>query len=107
MDPEKIRAIQEMSPPATIKERTTKKASWASCLISIRHFIPNLTEKTYPLILLLKKDAKFAWNHKYQLIFDAVKQELIKSPTLTAPIPGKPLALYLSARDTSIGVLLA
>ncbi|KAG8362768.1 hypothetical protein BUALT_BualtUnG0041700 [Buddleja alternifolia] len=67
--------------------------------------------REYFLVLVKRakptRDAKFAWNHKYQLIFDAVKQELIKSPTLTAPIPGKPLALYLSARDTSIGVLLA
>lgn len=36
-----------------------------------------------------------------------MKKELLSPPTLMAPIPRRPLILYLSETDTSLGLLLA
>lgn len=103
IDRDKITAIQEMPPPKTVKQ----VKSFLGKFSYIRPFIPNLAKKIYPLNQMLKKDAHFKWSTKAQKVFEALKQELTKSPTLMAPIAGKPLILYLLASNISVGVLLA
>ncbi|XP_075640382.1 uncharacterized protein LOC142612148 [Castanea sativa] len=60
-----------------------------------------------PLFRLLKKEAPTVWNEQCQEDFEKIKNYLMKPPILVPPIPEKPLLLYLTTTDTTIGALLA
>ena len=49
----------------------------------------------------------FAWNEDCAKNFDHIKNYLSNPPILMPSIHGKPLILYVSATDTSLGALLA
>ncbi|GKV12837.1 hypothetical protein SLEP1_g23931 [Rubroshorea leprosula] len=55
----------------------------------------------------LEPDADFKWERQHQAAFDAIKEYLSKTPVLVPPVKNKPLLLYISAADESIGCLLA
>ncbi|CAL9005311.1 unnamed protein product, partial [Prunus brigantina] len=75
----------------------------------LRRFISNLAGKIRPLSPLLKlKDAEqFIWGTEHQAAFDDIKKYLSQPPVLMPPKRGKPLRLYISASESSIGCLLA
>ncbi|KAM1297743.1 hypothetical protein ACFX2F_024650 [Malus domestica] len=75
----------------------------------LRRFIANLAGKIQPLTLLLRlKDKEnFEWGSPHQEAFDGIKAYLISPPVLVPPKRGKPLKLYISASDKSLGSLLA
>ena len=56
-NPEKIRAIEQMRPPAWLKE----VQRLASCMAALGHFISKLGERGLPLFKLLKKTGHFDW----------------------------------------------
>ena len=56
---------------------------------------------------LLKKEVPTVWNEKCQEAFEKIKNYLMKLPILVPPVPEKPLLLYLTTIDTSVGALLA
>ncbi|CAL8116470.1 unnamed protein product [Prunus armeniaca] len=60
-----------------------------------------------PFSRLMKKDAPFVWDEACHNAFESIKKYLSSSPLLGAPIPGKPLILYITAQERSIGALLA
>ncbi|XP_059635617.1 uncharacterized protein LOC132277787 [Cornus florida] len=55
----------------------------------------------------MKKDAPFEWDQAYRNAFDSIKKYLLNPPVLGAPIPGKPLILYIAAQEESLSALLA
>ena len=46
------------------------------------------------------------WNEQCQEAFEKIKNYLIKPPILDAPVLEKPLLLYLTTTDTTMGALL-
>ncbi|KAI5313665.1 hypothetical protein L3X38_042841 [Prunus dulcis] len=60
-----------------------------------------------PLSRLMKKDVPFVWDEACHNAFESIKKYLLSSPLLGAPIPGRPLILYIAAKERSIGALLA
>ncbi|CAL8174006.1 unnamed protein product [Prunus armeniaca] len=60
-----------------------------------------------PFSRLMKKDVLFVWDEVCHNDFEIIKKYLSSSPLLGAPIPGKPLMLYIAAQERSIGALLA
>ncbi|XP_058189200.1 uncharacterized protein LOC131306789 [Rhododendron vialii] len=103
VDPPKIQAIMEIPPPKTKKE----VRSFLGKVQFINRFISRLTATCEPLYKLLKKDIDVEWNQDYQRAFEAVKEYLQNPPVLSPPISGKPLILYLSVTETSMGCMLA
>ncbi|KAM2557547.1 hypothetical protein TB2_014658 [Malus domestica] len=75
----------------------------------LRRFIANLAGKIQPLtpLLRLKDRENFEWGPPHQEAFDGIKAYLTSPPVLVPPQRGKPLKLYISASDKSIGSLLA
>ncbi|BFG20877.1 hypothetical protein CerSpe_071510 [Prunus speciosa] len=75
----------------------------------LRRFISNLAGKIRSLTPLLKlKDVeRFVWGAKHQTALDEIKRYLSQPPVLMPPRRGKPLRLYISASEGSIGYLLA
>jgi len=46
------------------------------------------------------------WNEDYQAAFDRIKQYLQDPPVLRPPISGRPLIVYLTMLDESMGYVL-
>ncbi|KAL0293266.1 UNVERIFIED_CONTAM: hypothetical protein Sradi_6947700 [Sesamum radiatum] len=55
----------------------------------------------------MKKGVPFKWDEACHNAFRSIKSYLMKPPVLVAPMPGRPLILYIAAQECSIGALLA
>ncbi|KAA3486545.1 reverse transcriptase [Gossypium australe] len=102
VDPNKVKAIQELSSPRTQKE----VRGFLGRLNYIALFISELTERCDPIFRLLKKHNPGTWDEECQKTFDKVKQYLSNAPVLMPPHPNKPLILYLTVLDNSMGCVL-
>ncbi|KAL0299441.1 UNVERIFIED_CONTAM: hypothetical protein Sradi_6603900 [Sesamum radiatum] len=60
-----------------------------------------------PFSRLMKKDVPFQWDEACDKAFKSIKSYLMKPPVLVAPVPGRPLILYVAAQERSVGILLA
>ncbi|CAM8928328.1 unnamed protein product [Rhodiola kirilowii] len=103
IDQTKIKAIQEMPEPKSLKELRGLQGR----LAYIRRFISNLAGRCQPFSHLMKKDAPFVWDDKCRRGFDSIKKYLSTAPVLGAPTPGKPLILYVAAQEKSLGAMCA
>ena len=103
VDPSKVQAITTMKPPATL----IQLKSFLSKLSYIWWFILGLTTLTVAFASPLKKGKLFRWDSRYQQAFLQQQQLMTKLPTVCAPIPGKPLKLYLATNNKAIGALIA
>jgi len=99
VDPDKMRAIIEMPTPNTEKE----VRGYLGRLNYIARFISQLTSTCEPIFKLLRKNQAVKWNEDS---FDKIKQYLQDPPVLRPPKPGKPLILYLTILDESMGCVL-
>ena len=103
VDPAKIQAIRDMSPPTSLRQLQ----SFLGKINYIRRFIPDLSSKILPLTQLLKKGNKFEWEETCGKAFEEIKMGLLKSPTLLAPVPDRPLILYISHTEATLASILA
>src|SRR4051812_9135659 len=103
LDPEKVKAIQDMPPPRSLRELRGSQGR----LAYIRRFIANLSGKCQPFSKLMKKGVSFVWDQQCQEAFDEIKQYLSSPPVLVAPVARKPFLLYVRSMDHSLGALLA
>ena len=62
LDPEKVRAIQEMQPPRNLRELSGLQGR----LAYIRRFISNLSRRCQPFTKLMKKGVSFIWDDACQ-----------------------------------------
>nr|XP_012466344.1 unnamed protein product [Gossypium raimondii] len=81
------------------------KLNPAKCTFGAR-FISQLTEKCDPIFRLLKKHNPGTWDEECEEAFNKVKQYLSNTPVLSPPSPDKPLILYLTVFDNSMGCVL-
>ncbi|XP_077242451.1 uncharacterized protein LOC143882962 [Tasmannia lanceolata] len=103
VDPQKIKAIQEMTPPKTEKQIR----GFLGKVQYLRRFIAQLTTICEPIFKLLKKNASKKWDEECQQAFEKIKLCLTSPPVLSPITPGQPLLLYLSVTDTAMGCMLA
>jgi hypothetical protein len=59
--------------------------------------------KVFSPLLRLKDHEASVWHEEHQKAFNAIKQYLATPPVLIPPKEGKPLKLYISATQESIG----
>ena len=69
-------------------------------------FISNLTATCEPIFKLLKKDQVVEWNDDCQDAFDRIKEYLQEPPVLMSPVEGRPLIMYLTILENSMGCVL-
>jgi ribonuclease HI len=103
IQPKSIKAIIQMPSPQNLKDLKSLQGK----LAYIRRFISNLSGRIQPFSKLMKKGAPFVWDEQCQNAFENIKRYLLNPPTLAAPIKGRPLILYISAQESSLGALLA
>jgi hypothetical protein len=101
-NPEKIKAIEAMRPPARIKDVQKLMGS----LAALSHFISRLAERALPFFKLLRKSDPFSWIEEAEQAFQELKQHLVSLPILVAPEPGEPLYLYIEAAAEAVNMML-
>jgi ribonuclease HI len=103
VDPAKASAIATMKAPTSHKELK----SFLERLSYIRRFIPGLAAVTAVFTPLMKKGVPFVWSTACQQAFEKIQLIMTKLPTVCAPVPGRPLRLYLASNNEAIGGLVA
>jgi len=102
VDPDKIKAFQKLPPPKTTKE----VRGFLGRLNYIARFISQLTAKCDPIFKLLKKRDPGEWDEECQVAFEKIKEYLTNPPVLVPPVPERPLILYLTVLENSMGCVL-
>ena len=99
-NPDKIKAVLDMSPPSSIKElqRLIGRITALSRLVS------RASDKCQPFFQVLKKD--FQWDTRCEEAFSTLKTYLSSPPILVSPSKGELLTLYLAISDFSTSVVL-
>jgi hypothetical protein len=101
-NPEKIKEIEAMRPPARIKDVQKLTRS----LAALSHFISRLAERALPFFRLLRKSGPFSWAEEAERAFQLLKQHLVSLPILVAPEPGESLYLYIAAASEVVSMVL-
>ncbi|XP_058725708.1 uncharacterized protein LOC131597002, partial [Vicia villosa] len=102
VDPDKVRAIQSMPAPKNEKE----VRGFLGRLNYIARFISHLTDTCEPIFKLLRKNQDIRWDDHCQEAFEKIKQYLQEPPILMPPVPGRPLLMYLTVLEGSMGCVL-
>ena len=101
-NPEKVRAIQTLDAPTTVKG----VRSYLGLAGYYRNFIPKFSSISRPLTKLTRKNTRFYWDDDCQDAFDYFKKALTEAPILGYPDVTKPYSLYTDASDYSVGGIL-
>ena len=74
----------------------------------LRRFISNLSGKTrvFTRLIKLEKEEDFFWTTEHQEAFNQIKKYLPFPLIMAPPRHGKPVKLYISASETTIGSML-
>ena len=99
-NPDKIRAIMEMTRPRNVKEVQSLNGKVAV----LKRFVSRAMDKCLPFFRKLKKS--FEWTAKCQQAFEELKAYL-SAPLLLSPSqPGEELFLYLAVSSTVVSAAL-
>ena len=102
VDPAKVKAIQEMPAPKTEKQ----VRGFLGRLNYISRFISHMTATCAPIFKLLRNDQSHDWTEDFQKAFDSIKEYLSEPPILSPPVEGRPLIMYLTVLEDSMGCVL-
>ena len=101
-DPEKTKAIVEMSPPTDIPQLRR----FLGMANQLGKFTPKLAEMTQPLRELLSKGKSWMWGPSQSTPLEKVKQELSKPTTLALYDPSAPTKISADASAFGLGAVL-
>ena len=100
VNPDKIRAIMEMTPPRNMKEVQSLNGKVAA----LNRFVSKATDKCLPFFRTLKKS--FEWTDECQQAFEQLKAYLSAPPLLSPSQPGEELFLYLAVSPAAVSAAL-
>jgi hypothetical protein len=101
-NPSKIEAILRMEPPNSKKGAQRLGGRVAS----LNRFISRSAERNLPFFEILKPNEVFQWGPAQQKAFEELKQYLIDLTTLTPPLSGAPLLLYVAPSHAAVSAAL-
>lgn len=101
-DPEKIRAITEMTKPTDVPG----VRRFCGLVQYLSRFLPHLSRTVDPLRALTRKNALFQWSQACQIAFDEVKSKVAKATSLTFFDRNKPLSLQVDSSSEGLGAVL-
>ena len=99
-NPDKIKAILEMSPPTTVKEVQSLTGKTAT----LNKFVFRYTDKCLPFFKILRK--AFQWTEECQRAFEELKVYLSFPPLLSPSKTGEELYLYLAVSSFAVSSAL-
>ena len=101
-DPEKIRAVQEMTQPSNTKELKT----FLGFIQYRAKFLPNMAEVSAPLRKLLEKNTAWHWEKQQEDSFQQLKRMATSAPVLSYYDAKKPVTLSVDASSKGRGAVL-
>ena len=101
-DPEKIRAVQEMTQPSNTKELKT----FLGFIQYLAKFLPNMAEVSAPLRKLLEKNTAWHWEKQQEDSFQQLKRMATSAPVLSYYDAKKPVTLSVDASSKGLGAVL-
>nr|XP_043629940.1 uncharacterized protein LOC122601246 [Erigeron canadensis] len=104
-NPKKIQAVLDMASPRTKKQ----VQSFNGKLAALARFLSKSAERSLPFFRTLKgclRKQDFSWSAEAEEAFKDMKKFLADLPTLTAPIAGETLTLYLAASKECVSAVL-
>ena len=99
-NPDKIKAVLEMTTPRTVKE----VQSLTGRVAALNHFVSLVTDKCLPFFKTLRK--AFIWTNECQKSFEELKTYLTSPPLLSPSQQGETLSLYLAVSLTAVSSAL-
>uniref|UniRef100_A0A2N9H4D6 RNase H type-1 domain-containing protein n=1 Tax=Fagus sylvatica TaxID=28930 RepID=A0A2N9H4D6_FAGSY len=99
-NPDKIKAVLEMTPPRTTKE----VQSLTGRVAALNRFVSRATDKCLPFFKTLRK--AFIWTDDCQKAFEELKRYLTSPPLLSPSQQGETLSLYLAVSPTAVSSAL-
>uniref|UniRef100_A0A2N9FAH3 Uncharacterized protein n=1 Tax=Fagus sylvatica TaxID=28930 RepID=A0A2N9FAH3_FAGSY len=99
-NPDKIKAVLEMTPPRTTKE----VQSLTGRVAALNRFVSRATDKCLPFFKTLRK--AFVWTDECQKSFQELKRYLTSPPLLSPSQQGEALSLYLAVSPTAVSSAL-
>jgi hypothetical protein len=99
-NPDKIKAVLEMTPPRTTKE----VQSLTGRVAALNRFVSRATDKCLPFFKTLRK--AFIWTDDCQKAFEELKRYLTSPPLLSPSQQGETLSLYLAVSPTAVSSTL-
>ena len=99
-NPDKIKAILEMSPPTTVKEVQSLTGKTAT----LNRFVSRSTDKCLPFFKILRR--AFQWTEECQHAFEELKVYLSFPPLLSPSKTGEELYLYLAVSSSTVSSAL-
>jgi hypothetical protein len=99
-NPDKVKAIEEMHHPRSLKEMQRL----VGCMAALGCFIARSGEKALPFFKLMKRTRKFEWTLEADKAFAGLKRYLTSPSIMVSPTFREPLLLYIVAtlRTTSV-----
>ena len=94
-NPDKIKAIEQIQAPKSIKD----VRRLAGCVAALSRFISKSAERTLPFFKILKKAGPMRWTPEAEATLWDLKRYLSSTPTLVAPRPQESLLLYVAATN--------
>ncbi|KAL5749566.1 hypothetical protein ACOSP7_024169 [Xanthoceras sorbifolium] len=101
-NPDKIKAIQELQSPRTIKEIQ----GLTGPVIALSRFVSRLTDRCLPFFRALKKNTSNTWTSECEKAFQELKCYLTSPPMLSKPQTGETLFLYLAVSPEAVSSVL-
>jgi ribonuclease HI len=102
IDPERVKAINELNPP------TSKKGvqSFFGKINFVRRFVPDYASIVKSINLLLKKEQRFEWTTDTQEAFNNIKGEITTAPVLISPDFQRDFIIYSFSTETVVASVL-
>ena len=101
-NPAKIADLIKMKAPETVKQLQSLTGSIAS----LRRFISKSTDKCVPFFNVIKQKGKLHWTPDHQNAFQKILEVIAHPPTLSKPVEGEELLLYLALTQLAVSVAL-
>ena len=99
-NPEKVRAIIDITSPRTVKE--VQKLTGR--IAALNRFVSRATDKCLPFFKTLKQ--AFAWTDECEAAFQKLKRYLSSLPLLSPSKEGEDLYLYLAVSASAVSAAL-
>jgi len=97
-NPDKCQAILNMRSPNSVKE----VQQLLGRLIALSRFVPRLAKRTRPMVQLLRKGKKFAWDDQCEEIFKQFKEFLTSPVVIQKPRVDHPILVYLAVSKEAV-----